>query len=131
MNKIKSILRDSTINRWPYPKTFEALKAEGLQNYEVHFADYYKAQFNGTTTSFTEDALDGYTTIKSSEHFNSDGIKKAIIKHVIEKTSYLEFLQDAAANGATHYRVDIGERSVTYLNADESASYVEYVPESK
>lgn len=129
MNTIKNILKDAMMNQWPYPKTFEALKAEGLQNYEVRFIGSYKAEFNGTFGSFTEENLDGYNSIKESDHFNSNGIKNAVIKHVTEKTHYLEFLQDAAANGATHFRVDIAKRTVTYLNSDESASYIEYVPE--
>lgn len=129
MDTIKNILKDAMMNQWPYPKTFEALKAEGLQNYEVRFADYYKAEFNSLDGSFTENSLDGYTPIKSNKHFNSDGIKNAVIKHAKEKTHYLDFLQDAAANGATSFRVDIEKRTVTYLNSDESASYIEYVPE--
>lgn len=129
MNNIKNILKDATVNQWPYPKTFGALKAEGLQNYEVHFADYYKAHFNSTLGSFTEDSLDNYTTIKANKHFNSEGIKNAVIKHVTERTHYLDFLKDAAENGATHYKVDMDKRTVTYFNVDESASYIEYVPE--
>lgn len=129
MNIIKNILKEAALNKWPYPKTFEALKVNGLQNYEVHFADCYKAQFNSIAGSFSEESLDGYSPIKANNHFNSEGIKNAVIKHVTEQTHYLDFLQDAAENGATHYKVDMDKRTVTYLNADESASYIEYVPE--
>ncbi|WPX97891.1 DUF1398 family protein [Candidatus Fokinia crypta] len=129
MNIIKNILKDGMINQSPYLKIFEALKAEGLQNYEVHFISSYKAEFNGIFRNFTAENLDGYSPIKESNHFNSNGIKNAIIKHVTERTHYLEILQDIAANGATLFRVDIAKRIVIYLNSDKSASHIEYVPE--
>ncbi len=129
MNKTKEILKEATINQWPYPKTFEALKAAGLEHYTVHFADYYKAEFKGKFDNFTEEHLDGYNSIKVSDNFSADGIKNALIKHVAQRTRYLDFLQDAAENGVTHYKVDIAKRTVTYFNLNESAHYVECVPQ--
>ncbi|MDF3047200.1 MAG: marR [Candidatus Midichloriaceae bacterium] len=128
MKAIVDIRNESKKDRWPYPKTFQVLKDNGLQNYEVHFADYYRAEFNGDFGSFTEEPLEGYSPIKANEHFNAEGIKNAVIKHAIERTPYLDFLQNAAANGATHYKVDMDKRTVTYFNADESVSHIEYVP---
>ena len=130
MNCIKNILKEATINQWPYPKTFALLKDNGLQRYQVSFGQgFYNAEFEGTFGRFTEASLNGYSPLKANEHFNSEGIKNAILKHVTKKTHYLDFLQDAAENGVTHYKVDMATRSVTYFNSNESASYTEYVPE--
>lgn len=128
-NNIANIDKEAKINSWPFPKKFEALKAASLESYEVHFADYYKAQFNGTYTHFIKETLDGYSPIKASSNFNAEGIKNAIIRHIKEKTPYIDFLQDIAANGSTHYKVDMKERTVTYFNADESSCYREKVPQ--
>lgn len=126
---IKNILKEATINKWPYPKTFKLLKNNGLQSYEVYFADFYKARFTGVFGDFIENHLDGYKKIESNKNFNPEAIKNAIFKHITQQTPYLDFLNDIAAQGATHYNVDIKEQSVTYFNADKTHSYVEYVPE--
>lgn len=126
---IKNILKEATINKWPYPKTFQLLNNNGLQSYEVYFADFYKARFTGVFGCFVEDCLDGYKKIQSNKNFNPEGIKSAIFNHITKQTSYLDFLNDIAAQGATHYKVNMKQRTVTYFNADETDSYIEYVPE--
>lgn len=130
MHTITNILKEATINKWPYPKTFEALKANGLVGYEVRFSPYYKATFEMNTGEIVvEHNLDGYVPVAAQPPFNSHHIKKAIEKHIVEQTHYVDFLHDITANGATHYKVDIAQRTVTYFNDLENQHHTEYVPE--
>ena len=129
MQNIKNILKEATLNHWPYPKTFEALKAAGLQRYEVQFANKYRAVFFGTGGTFVEDTLEGYKSLKAGDKFSPEGLKDAVIKHATKRTHYLDFLIDAAENGASHYKVDMKKRTVTYFNPSETESYEETVPQ--
>lgn len=129
MHAITNILKEATINKWPYPKTFETLKANGLIRYEVRFSPYYKATFEmNTGETLVEHNLDGYVPVAVQASFNNHNIKKAIEKHITEQTHYVDFLHDIAANGATHYKVDIAQRTVTYFNDLEDQQHIEYVP---
>ncbi|RTL05865.1 DUF1398 domain-containing protein [Candidatus Dependentiae bacterium] len=125
---IKNILKEATINKYPYPKTFELLKSNGLLKYHIHFANYYKAVFELDSSTFVENTLEGYVPVKASELFNNAGIQNAIHKHIVEHTDYIDFLHDIAANGATHYKVDIAKRTVTYFNDAEDQHHTEHVP---
>lgn len=91
MKIVKNILKESKDNKWPYPKTFEALKAAGLQSYKVEFINSYHTSYKGTFGTFEEDSIEGYKALKLSKEFSAEGVKNAIIKHMKEHTHFLDF----------------------------------------
>lgn len=132
MNTIENILQEAKDQRWPYPKTFEALKKTGVDAYSVRFArGPFDATYQGTFGTWQESPPQGYQTLETANHFSQEGIKNAIIKHMQEKNSYLNFLTEIAAQGASHYTVDITKRTVTYFNPDETQFHEENVPHWK
>ncbi len=128
MNKLEQVLANSKLNKWPYPKTFEALIEAGVTSYRVNFKNEYESIFYGNFGTFQEPALPGFHPLKIAKAFSAQGVKESIIKHMQEKTSYMEFLADIASQGASHYVVDMSKRKITYLNPDESESHIENVP---
>lgn len=129
MEHLKQLLQQSKENKWPYPKTFEALKAAGVRFYTVNFAGYYAATYSGSFGTYEERGLEGYTPLTASNSFSITGLNQAVIHHTVNQTHYLDFLKEAAASGSTHYVVDLEKRTVTYYNTDESSSYQELVPQ--
>jgi len=124
---IEQILKTSKSNKWPYPKTFEALEKAGVRSYTVNFINRYQALFHGDFGTYEALLLD-YYPVEAAAPFSAQGIKSSIIKHTHEKSSYMEFLTEVAAFGVTHYAVDMPNRTVTYFNSDESQFHIENVP---
>lgn len=125
---IEKILTESKINKWPYPKTFEALKDASVDSYSVSFENGFQAIYRGGFGSLQEKEPAGYRPVKAAKDFDAENIKNAIIKHVQQQTPFVEFLADIASFGVSHYIVDMKQRTVTYFNPDESQSHVEHVP---
>lgn len=125
---IEKILTESKTNKWPYPKTFEALKNASVDSYSVSFGNGFQAIYRGGFGSLQEKEPAGYHPVKVAKDFESKNIKNAIIKHVQQQTPFVEFLEDIASFGVSHYVVDMKLRTVTYFNPDESQSHVENVP---
>jgi uncharacterized protein YbcV (DUF1398 family) len=128
MQNLEQILINSKSNKWPFPKTFEALIEAGVTSYSVHFGAQFKSIYQGNFGTFQEETLSGYYPLTTARIFSAQGVKDSIIKHIQEKTSYVEFLADIAAFGASHYVVDMAKRRVTYFNADETQFHIENVP---
>ena len=131
MKTIETIIQEAAVNQWPYPKTFEALKAAGVQMYEVFFTDQFRTVYHGTFGTWEKNSLEGYRPSKIGEQFSSEGIKSSIVKHGQEKTPYTQFLIDITACGVSHYRVYMDTREVIYFNPDETHSHTEPVPHWK
>lgn len=125
---LEQLLATSKKERWPYPKTFEAMKALGMESYDVYFAQDYKTEYKGTFGEWTEGAPEGYHPIAVSSIFSAAGVKAAIMRHAEKKTDYIGFLEEIGQAGASHYRVDMATRAVTYYNPAETGSHVELVP---
>lgn len=128
VSTIKEILINSKENKWPFPKTFQMLKDEGLQRYTIYFSDSYESIYEGSFGTFREESLQGYTPLETSQEFSAEDFKNALMYHIKNNTHYLDFLKDAARCGVSHYRVDMDARTVTYYNPDESQSHIEVVP---
>lgn len=128
MKKLEQILENSKLNKWPYPKTFDALIDAGVTAYSVNFKDQFESIYYGNFGSFQEDTPSGYSPLKIAKIFSAQGVKNSIIKHIQEKTSYMEFLADIALQGVSHYLVDMSKRIITYYNPDETEFHIENVP---
>ncbi len=128
MQNLKQLLLESKLNKWPYPKTFEALIKAGVSSYTVHFGEGFQSLFQGSFGTYEEPAPQEYYNIDIAKTFSAQGVKDSIIKHMTEKTSYIAFLRDIAGFGASHYVVDMSKRTITYYNPDETQFHIEVVP---
>lgn len=131
MQNLKNVLVESKTNEWPFPKTFAELIKVGVTSYHVHFGAQYQSTIHGSFGTLKEDFLAEYYPLTIAKDFSAQGVKNSIIKHIQEKTSYMDFLADIAACGTTHYVVDMAKRIVTYFNEDETQFHIENVPEWK
>lgn len=131
MKSIEAIQHEATVNKWPYPKTFEAYKTAGIRLYRVLLGESYQVIYEGTSEVFEQTGLEGYQYIKAAKIFSQDGVKEAIRIHMNEKTSYVQLLADIAHAGVTHYVVDMSARAVFYYNEDETEFHREDVPHWK
>ncbi len=128
MKNIEAIQHEAAVNKWPYPKTFEAFKTAGLKSYRVVLGDHYQVIFEGDSGIFEQTGLDGYSPLKAAKTFSQEGVKQAIYNHMGGKTSYVQFLADIANAGVTHYVVDMNSRAILYYNVDETTFHRENVP---
>ena len=128
MQKIQKILTEAKQNRWPYPKTFDALKKEGVSSYAVSLSGSYSAVYQTANGVWEEEVPDGYKAVSAALIFDAQKVQKSIRDHIEKSTSFTEVLFELAASGVSHYKVDMAKRTVTYYNNDETGYYTETVP---
>jgi uncharacterized protein YbcV (DUF1398 family) len=130
MHIVQKILTEAKTYQWPYPKTFETLKKAGVLSYIVIFAknQEYNATYITTENTFKEEIPKNYIPLKAAENFDGNKIRQAIIRHSKKETDFVHFLAEIAQAGATHYKVIMENRTVTYFNNDESKFHQEKVP---
>jgi len=125
--KIQEIARVSKTERWPFPKTFDALKNAGVDYYDVDIATH-QITYHGSGKSFSEPAPTGSPILQVSERFDKQAVQQVIQKHQKEKTSYQDFLEGIAQAGVRSYRVDMSKRTVAYRGSSPKEEHVEQVP---
>jgi uncharacterized protein YbcV (DUF1398 family) len=125
---IEQLLQESKTNKWPYPKTFDTLKALGVTSYTISFADKYSAIYSGSFGTYQEKTPPGYHAMHIADTFSADDVKIAIMRNMQKITNYIEFLEEIAKAGSSHYTVDMASRSIKYFNNDESQFNQENVP---
>ncbi len=126
--RIEEIAEKSKVEKWPYPKIFNALKAAGVEYYETSVSTH-EIVYHGSGESWTEPAPDGFGTLQVSPEFDVAGVREAILRNQKKETDYTGFLQGIAAAGCTHYRVNMNTREIAYKGHGEQ--YVEKVPDFK
>lgn len=125
---IEKILKQGKENKWPYPKTFQLLKDAGVTTYEVWLANYDNS-YKGTFGEWKETPPKGYQPLIVSEVFCQDSIADAICRHQQGETTFVEVMKELALAGVSHYRVDMGQRTVTYFDRNEKNQHQERVPQ--
>jgi uncharacterized protein YbcV (DUF1398 family) len=123
--RVEEIFTKSKLEKWAYPKIFDALKDAGVEYYEAEVATH-SVIYHGSGDSIAEPPPPGFTPLKPSAAFDAVGVKLAIERNK-SKPDYMVFLQEIARAGVVRYRVDMGARAVSYLGAAGQA-YVEPVP---
>lgn len=116
--KIEEILKLSRAEKWPFPRTFGALKEAGVEYYEVRITRPEIVYF-GEGKSFSE---------VTKREFDVDAIKQALETHRRERSHYEDFLKNIALAGVTHYRVNMSKREVTYCGENPKEEYAEKIP---
>ncbi len=124
----KEILAQAAAEKWSYPKVFDALKAAGVQSYDVRVAQH-EIIYHSADGNFREGPPSDFKPSPAADQFNQEGVIAAIRRTQRKETTYPQFLQEIAAAGTHTYRVDMAERSVSYHGA-HGEKYVEKVPQS-
>jgi len=127
--KIQEITKVSKAERWPFPKTFDALKNAEVDYYDVDLAAQQITYYGGGK-SFSEPAPTGQP-LQISNRFDKQAVQQVIQTHQKEKTSYQDFLKGIAQAGVKSYRVDMSKRTVAYRGSNPNEEHVEQVPQLK
>jgi uncharacterized protein YbcV (DUF1398 family) len=123
---IENIAATSKVEKWPYPKIFNSLKDAGVEYYETKVANHEITYFGGGK-SFQEPISSKVATLTVSDQFNESAVQEAVRTNQSKGSTYMEFLEQIAGAGVDSYRVDMSERTVTYMGAS-GEKYIEKVP---
>jgi DNA-binding MarR family transcriptional regulator len=127
---IAHILKEAKDNRWPYPRTFEALKKAGVESYRVSWANgHYYGLYKGSFGEFKETAPEGFKSVPIATMACPEDTQNAIVRHQQKKTSFVELLAEIAKAGISHYDVDIQQRTVRYYDLNNALIREEHVPQ--
>lgn len=127
--KIFEVAKVAKLEKWPFPKTVDALKGLGVHSYDVDFLEK-SITYRGKVGTVKESDVSDLAGLFISHHtFNGDALKKALIHHQMEKTSYGEILKEMISAGVERYTVDMLKRTCTYYGKQKGESLTEQVPE--
>lgn len=125
---LQQVYKQSAENKWAYPQLFDALKAVGVERYEVDVLKY-EIKYVGEKTSITHPAPAGFKALTLGK-FDAVAFKAALTRSQKQESTYPQFLAEIAAAGIIWYRVDMKPRVVTYHGRDKRDKIVEPVPPS-
>jgi uncharacterized protein YbcV (DUF1398 family) len=112
--------------RWPFPKTFEALKGARVASYRFDVATC-ETKFLGDQGESLREPLPGSEPVEIAPTLNAAAVVAAIKRHMLERTPFLDFRRETALAGVSHWEVDMRERTCTYFGRD-GGTHVEQVP---
>jgi uncharacterized protein YbcV (DUF1398 family) len=124
---ILNIAKESKEQKWPFPKTFEALMDAGVRSYTVRVSDCNRL-YDTSEGELHDMPLEGFKPLAIAHSFSKQGILDALQLNREKKTDYLGFLSNIAKSGVSHYIVNMADRSVTYFDSSETKFHKEYVP---
>lgn len=127
IEEVKRILEASTRERWPYPKTFQALLEAGVVSYRTNLANN-QTVYTGATNEYKEPNDAAATDLEVAELFQIEAVKRGLLHHQTYQTPFSDFLKDMAAAGVQFYEVDMTKRTINYTSGKSDESYVETVP---
>lgn len=125
---IQSVYLQAREKKWVYPQLFDALKAAGVERYEVDVLKY-EIKYVGGKTSIVHPAPADFEPLKRGA-FDPAAFKVALTRSQKQESTYPQFLAEIAAAGIVWYRVDMAPRVVTYHGQDKRNKIVEPVPPS-
>ena len=123
---VKGIGDRSKRERWPFPKTFEALKEGGVASYRFDVATC-ETMFLGSQGASLAEPLAGSEPVEIAPTLNAAAVVAAIQRHMLERTPFLDFRHEAALAGVAHWEDDMRARTCTYFGRD-GGTHVESVP---
>src|SRR5665213_3349393 len=95
-------------------ETFDALMAAGVAYYEVEVSGR-QITYHGAHASWQETPPPGFGTLRVGPVFSAEGVKDAITRNQKKETTYPESHLGIAQAGCVRYRVDMVDRTVSYL----------------
>jgi uncharacterized protein YbcV (DUF1398 family) len=127
--ELESLLEKAEQEKWPFPKKLEALGKEGVKSYTVQVGTYHVIYTGERFGEWIQPVPKTFKPLTISERFDTSGILVALDRRgPQQKTTYLEFLSEIAANGVAYYEVDLGNRTVTYFNRGGTLHYLQQIP---
>lgn len=124
--KILEIAQQSKLEKWPYPKIFDALKAAGVESYEVDVAHQFIV-YKGKNQEFSEKS-EKTAILPISNTFDVKAVQAAIRNNQMKKTTYDEFLKGIGEAGVVKYLVVMENRCIYYQGAHQEDEHVETIP---
>ena len=124
---VKRITQQSKQEKWPYPKTFQALIEAGVTSYRTEVSDH-RTTYSGNGVDYEEEILPSSTRLEVSTIFHKDAVKRALEHHQKFSTPYENFLKDIASAGVNYYLVDMVNRAITYTSGKVDEAYIQSIP---
>jgi uncharacterized protein YbcV (DUF1398 family) len=125
--RIKEITTTSKAERWPFPRTLNALKEAGVDYYDVQLSNH-EVIYYGKGESLKDSGITDLQNLPPIGVFDLSALKAAIHKHQVERTSYAEVMHEIVRAGIARYRVDILKRTCTYFGRQTGEEYAESFP---
>ncbi|OCT11273.1 hypothetical protein A8709_06245 [Paenibacillus pectinilyticus] len=127
VQEVKRISEVSKLERWPYPRTFQALIDAGVTSYRTEVADNFTVYMGeGDRYEDMNSAMAEKSEI--ADEFHGDEVKSGLVHHQQHRTPYADFLKDMAKAGVHYYIVDMPGRMITYTSGRPGESYAEAIP---
>ncbi len=123
--KIKEISKVSKAEKWPFPKTLNALRDAGVKDYTVEFSSGTVTYHASGEKMIESDVAALKNLPPSGSSFNLKGLVNAIRIHQVQQTPYSEVVKEMVRAGVVRYRVDIIARTCTYFGTNPNEEYVE------
>ena len=123
---VKGVSERSKRERWPFPRTLEALKEAGVASYRFDVATCETVFLGSQGESFAE-PLTGAESVEIAPTLNPAAVTAAIKHHMMERTPFLDFRREVAFAGVATWEVDMLARTCTYFGRD-GGTHVEPVP---
>lgn len=120
-----AIFQQSLAEQWPDLKTFYALKAIGVQFYELQFVPY-EIVCCDERHHFISLTLETQCSI--GQHFHVCRVKEVIRLHRLGALNYQHFIQALCSAGVAASIAHIQRNTITYRSLDNS-TYTESVPQ--
>ena len=124
---VEEIGKKSKAERWPFPKTFEELKAAGVASYKFDVATA-ETTFTGDDGAYFSEVLDAAGAVSIAPALDASAVLAAIKRHMMDKTPFLDFRADAARAGVQYWEVDMNARTCAYFGKD-GGRHIEQVPQ--
>ena len=96
--RVRELSERSKRERWPFPRTFEALKDAGVESYRFDVSTCETA-FQGNHGAPLSEPLAGADRVDIAPALDAGAVAAAIQRHMLEKTPFLEFRAAAAQAG--------------------------------
>ena len=127
--KVLEISKVSKAEKWPFPKTLNALQEAGIESYDVELTSS-SIVYHGSGKQLKEEHVESLTKMPPlGRIFNVKALKEAIHIHQVKRTPYSEVMKEVVKAGIPRYRVDIHKRSCTYFGNAPGEEYTEFFPD--
>jgi uncharacterized protein YbcV (DUF1398 family) len=127
IEEVKRISDVSKTERWPYPRTFQALLDAGVTSYRTEVSDNFTV-YMGQDDRYEDMNSSMSETSPIAEQYNGDEVVRGLQHHQKHLTPYSDFLRDMAKAGVHYYIVDMLERKITYTSGRPEEAYTEAIP---
>src|SRR5262245_22840993 len=124
--RVAEIAGQSKREKWPFPRTFEALKAAGVASYRFDVPSC-ETLFRDPQGSAVAEGIASAPRVEVAPALDPAAVAAAIRRHITEQTPFLDFRGEAARAGVLFWEVDMSRRTVTYCGED-GGQHVEEVP---